>query len=164
MGNAPRMPGGSSGLKTLYSYFTSDKFGVFFVSKTAGDSIALSSVGINYTKSNSEPAVFLPIMLDSINGVWAVLGLSESAISGTTGSRIYEHQVSYKGKTIYIKYASVTGAQGTKTLAFNLNGISRNVQINASYKNDTGDIVNFWDKPEANEVYDMVLAILGAAK
>lgn len=155
--------GGNSAIKSLYTFFTSDKYGVFFVSTTAGDAITLSNVGVDYVKLNDGPAVLMPILLNSNYGCWAVLGLSENAVAGTTGSKIYDYQVSYKGKTIYIKYARTTGAEFGRLFVFKLNGVSRHVEVDASYRN-AGDLTDFWDKSDAYEIYDMVLAILNGAE
>ena len=128
----------------------------------AGSSISVSDR--SYTKTNTDPVVFIPWHLgDSTYTAWMILGRTSESIQGTTTAAQYciDMQATINGRPVFIKYL---GAMYDNTnVVIKTENYDQTINPNGIYtighKNESGSTViddfdNYWLQYAENLLYE----------
>lgn len=143
--------------ETLDDFTESNPFAIR-LTKVAGSSIKVNDR--SYTKTNTEPVIFIPWNLPDTNWCsWIVLGRTYEAIQGTvnTPQYCYDVQEIVNGRNVYIKPCS--GMYDTKNVDISTENFNTSVNPIGIYsisKNETDNTLdpdNYWLQFAENLLY-----------
>ena len=144
--------------ETLDDFTESNPFAIR-LTKVAGSSIKINDR--SYTKTNTEPVIFIPWNLLDTNWCgWIVLGRTYEAIQGTVNTPQYCHDVQeiVNGRNVYIKHIG-SGMYDTKNVDIsteNFNTSVNPIDIYSISRNETDNTLdqdNYWMQFAENLLY-----------
>lgn len=144
--------------ETLDDFTESNPFAIR-LTKVAGSSIKVNDR--SYTKTNTEPVIFIPWNLPDTNWCgWIVLGRTYEAIQGTVNTPQYCHDVQeiVNGRNVYIKHIG-SGMYDTKNVDISTENFNTSVNPIGIYSisiNETDnplDPDNYWLQFAENLLY-----------
>lgn len=144
--------------ETLDDFTESNPFAIR-LTKVAGSSIKVNDH--SYTKTNTEPVIFIPWNLGGSNYTgWMVMGRTYEAIQGTVNTPQYCHDVQeiVNGRNVYIKHIG-SGMYYTKNVDISTENFNTSVNpigiysISRNETDNTLDPDNYWLQFAENLLY-----------